>query len=171
MQIKTTLVPAVLFLVLVSGCAGPPKHPTWNNATGSEQHERLMWEAMKAQRWKEVESHLAPTFVGVDAAGKKYDRAGWLGYWKSTPIGEYSLGEVTVDPAGTDMVVSYTLVFDSKPDSKTDSKTAGDSKAGGNSAGGDSSAGPNHSLRVVSVWQSVKKGWILTATSLTPIRE
>jgi len=171
MQIKTTLVSAVLFLALLVGCAGPPKHPTWNNATGSEQHERLMWEAMKAQHWKDVESHLAPTFVGVDAAGKKYDRAGWLAYWKSTLISEYSLGEITVDPAGTDMVVSYTLVVSSKPDSKTDPKTAGDSKAGGNSGGGDNSVGPNHSLRVVSVWQSVKKGWILTATSLTPIRE
>jgi ketosteroid isomerase-like protein len=150
MQIKTTLVPAVLFLALLAGCAGPPKHPTWNNATGSEQHERLMWDAIKAQQWKDVESHLSPTFVGVDAAGKKYDRAGWLASWKSSGIGEFSLGEVTVDPAGTDMVVSYIL------------------NISGNVSG---SVASKQTLRVVSVWQQVKSGWIMTATSLTPIKE
>jgi hypothetical protein len=149
MQTKTTLIHAVLFLVFLAGCAGPPKHPTWNNATGSEQHERLMWDAMKAQKWKDVESHLAPTFVGVDAAGAKYDRAGWLASWKSSAISEFSLGEVTVDPAGTDMVVSYIL------------------NISGNVSG---SVAPKQTLRVVSVWQTVKKGWILTATSLTPVR-
>jgi Domain of unknown function (DUF4440) len=150
MQTKTTLVSVVIFLALLAGCGGPPKHPTWNNATGSEQHERLMWEAMKAQKWKDVESHLSPTFVGVDAAGKKYDRAGWLASWKSSSFTEFSLGELTVDPAGTDMVVSYILNIT------------------GTVSGSDA---PKQALRVVSVWQQVKSGWIMTATSLTPIKE
>jgi hypothetical protein len=163
MHSKTKLLFAVfpLTLVLLAGCAGEPRHPTWNTSTGAEQHERLMWQAMKGQQWKDVESHLAPTFVGVDADGKKYDRAGWLVYWKSASFGDYSLGEVTVDPAGTDMVVSYKLVLNSK--------TSGESSSG--NSGGANNIGSNQSLRVVSVWQQVKKGWILTATSLTPIRE
>ena len=36
--------------ILLSGCAGEPKHPTWKNATGAEQHERLMWQAIQRQR-------------------------------------------------------------------------------------------------------------------------
>jgi len=164
MPFKNALLSVVTLLSIffLAGCAGEPKHPTWNNSTGSEQHERLMWQAIKGQQWMDVESHLAPTFVGVDAAGRKYDRAAWLAYWKSSSLGEYSLGELTVDPAGTDMVISYILVLNSK--------TAGDPKAGGNSGGGDNNFGSNQSLRVVSVWQQVKNGWMLTAMSLTPIK-
>jgi Domain of unknown function (DUF4440) len=152
MQSKTKLLSVVfpLVLVLLAGCAGEPKHPTWNNATGSEQHERLMWQAIKGQQWKDVESHLAPMFVGVDATGKKYNRASWMDYWKSARFSDYSLGELTVNPAGTDMVVSYILNI-------SDNVTG--------------NVGPNQSLRVVSLWHEVKRGWILSATSLTPIRE
>jgi hypothetical protein len=150
MRTTKVLFYVAMLSLLLAGCAGEPKHPTWNNATGSEQHERLMWQAIKGQQWMDVQSHLAPTFVGVDAAGKKYDRAGWLEYWKTSRFAEYSIGETTVDPAGTDMVVSYIL------------------NLSGNVSG---NVSPGQAFRVVSVWQSVKKGWMLTATSLTPIRE
>ena len=137
----------LLSLALLAGCAGSPKHPTWKNATGSEQYERLMWQAMKSQQWKDVASHLAPMFVGVGADGRKYDREGWMAYWKSAHPDDYSLGEVMVDPAGNNMVVSYVLVINQQP------------------------AIPSQPLRVLSVWQQVKSGWIMTATSLTPVRE
>jgi hypothetical protein len=137
----------LLSLALLAGCAGSPKHATWKNATGSEQHERLMWQAMKSQQWNDVASHLAPMFVGVGADGRKYDREGWMEYWKSARLGDYSLGEVMVDPAGTNMVVSYVLVISQQPTAS------------------------NQPLRVLSVWQQVKSGWIMTATSLTPVRE
>ena len=73
MRFKNALFSGIVLLsiVILTGCAGTPKRPTWNNATGSEQHERLMWKAVKGQQWNEMENHLAPTFVGVDAAGKK----------------------------------------------------------------------------------------------------
>lgn len=162
MQFKTVLL-SVAMLVFLAGCAGEPKHPTWKNATGAEQHERLMWQAIKAKQWKEVQFRMAPMFVGVAADGKKYDRAGWMAFWKSAPLQDYSIGEVTVDPAGTDMVVSYVLVFNSK--------TAGDSRSSENSNGGDNNIGSSPPVRVVSVWQQVKSGWMMTATSLTPVRE
>jgi len=91
------------------GCAGTPKHPTWNSATGAEQHERLMWQAIHDQDWAGIERHLAPTFVGVNAAGRSLDRAGWLEYWKGAHLGEFSLGEAAVRPEGADMVVTYTI--------------------------------------------------------------
>jgi ketosteroid isomerase-like protein len=142
----------VSFLVMVfslPGCTGgEPKHPTWKNATGAEQYERLMWKAIRDKDWKEVEYHLAPAFVGVNAAGQALDRAGWLEYWKTSKIKEFSLGEISVQPGGPDMVVTYVLHLDGAP------------------AEHSNNAGP---LRVVSVWQQVKAGWTLTATSVTPV--
>ncbi|HET6935112.1 MAG TPA: nuclear transport factor 2 family protein [Candidatus Angelobacter sp.] len=130
-------------------CAGPPKHPSWKNATGGEQHEKLMWRAIHDKDWKAVERHLAPSFVGVNAAGQSFNRESWLEYWKGAPVGEFSLGEMTVEPEGADMVVTYVLQLSS-----------------GSVAAETSSKG----LRVIAVWQQVKTRWILTTVSLTPVQ-
>jgi ketosteroid isomerase-like protein len=133
---------------LLAGCGGPPKHPKWSNATGAEQYERLMWQALRDGDWKNVHYHLAPTFAGVSAEGQAFDREGWVQHWKTRQIKEFSLAEVSVQPEGPDMVVTYLLHL-----------TTG--ARNGIAAGRD--------LRVVSVWQQVKTGWILTATSDTPV--
>lgn len=142
-------VPSVVILVWLFagalGCTigGASKHPAWKNATGAEQYERLLWQAIRDKDWKEVEYRLAPTFVGVDAKGQTFDRAGWVEHWKAAQIKDSSLGEVSVQPNGTDMTVTYVLHL----------------------SGGGSTA-----LRVVSVWQQVKGGWMLIAQSGTPIQ-
>lgn len=138
---------AALAGLLLAGCAGVPKHPTWSNATGAEQHERLMWQAVRDKDWANMERHLAPTFVGVDAAGRAFDRAGWMEYWKSAQLKEFSLGEVSVQPEGADMVVAYVLHLSPPAASATEDR----------------------GIRVVSVWQQVKTRWILIATSHTPL--
>ncbi len=143
----------VSFVVLVgclTGCTigRAPKHATWKNATGAEQYERLMWQAIHDKDWKNVEYHLAPTFVGVNASGQALDRAAWIEYWKGAQIKEFSIGEVSVQPAGNDMVVTFVLHLVGA--------------AGARSF-------PQGGLRVISVWQQVKSGWILTATSITPV--
>ncbi len=135
------LVIAVIVVGLFAGCAGPPKHAVWPNATGAEQHERLMWEAVQKKDWANYERHLSPTFIGVNAEGKVFDRESWLAYWKNSQGTEFSIGDVNVQPEGTDMKITYVL---QPPGS-----------------------GP---LRVVSVWQQVKVHWFVTATSLTPIK-
>jgi hypothetical protein len=133
---------------LAAGCAGESKHPIWNNATGAEQHERLMWQAIRDKDWANVERHLSATFIGVNSDGQMFDRAGWLQQWKSVTVGEFSLGELQVQPEGPDMKVTYIFQL----------QAAG--------TGASSAAGQ----RVVSVWQQVKAGWVLSATSLTPIQ-
>ena len=135
-----------LSLVLVTiGCGGGvPKHATWSNSTGAEQHERLMWKAIHDKDWKAVEYRLSPSFTGINAAGQALEKAAWIEYWKGAPISDFSLGEVTVQPSGHDMVVTYVL----------------------NLTGASGAA----ALRVISVWQELKGGWVLTATSATPIR-
>ena len=104
-----------------------------------------MWQSIHDKNWPEVERHLAPAFVGASAQGKALDRAGWLEYLKSIPPSDYSLGEVQVQPAGGDMVVGYVIQFSNQ------------------------SAGHATGLRVVSVWQSLKRGWVLISQSHTPV--
>jgi hypothetical protein len=135
--------------LLMAGCAGPPKHARWANATGGEQHERLMWQAIHAKDWAQVERHLSPTCVGVYAEGQMLDRAGWIAYWKNSQQIDFSLGELAVQPEGADMKVTSIIHFQ-----------GGASKALAASGG----------LRVISIWQQIKKRWALTATSITPIK-
>jgi len=135
-------------VAVLVGCAGEPKHPTWKNATGAEQHERLMWQAIQGKDWASVERHLSPTFVGVTADGGMFDRAGWLEQWKSAEVREFSLGEVQVHPEGIDMKVTY--IFHMQTSAKA--------------------LPPSSGLRVVSIWQEVKGRWMLSATSMTPIQ-
>lgn len=136
----------VLYLAL-AGCSGPPKHASWSNATGAEQYERLMWQSIRDKNWNQYSRRLAPTFVGVAADGRALDRQGWVDYWKRRAIKDFSLGDVQVQPEGPDMVVTYVLHLEETSSSS-------------------SSAG----VRVVSVWQQVKSGWMLTASTMTPIQ-
>lgn len=138
MRLAAAIIVVALFL---GGCAGPPKNAVWPNATGAEQHERLMWEAIQKKDWANYGRHLSPTFIGVNAQGKMFDREGWLAYWKNSEGTQFSLGDVNVQPEGTDMKITYVL----QP------------------PGGEP-------LRAVSVWQQVNVHWIVTTTSLTPIR-
>jgi uncharacterized protein DUF4440 len=133
----------------LTGCAGAPQHPTWKNATGGEMHERLMWRAIRDKDWKNFEQHLAPAFVGVDPGGNRYDRAGWVEHWKSSNVGEVSIGDISVQPEGADMVITYLLNLPPAPTS---------------------ASGIIGSMRVISVWQEVKSRWILTASTMTPVR-
>lgn len=137
MRLRTVIL-SVLCLIL-TGCFSPSAKSSWKNATGAEQHERLLWQSIHDRQWNEVENHVSATFVGVSANGQKFDRAGWVEYWKSHPPGEFTLGEFSVQPAGADMVVNYQMQF--------------------NGAG----------AQVLSVWQQLKHGWVLISQSMTPI--
>lgn len=137
-------VPSVVLALAFLGCAGEPRHPGWKNSAGAEQYERLMWQAMRDKNWKEVEYHLAPTFVGVAPTGQALDSEGWVEYWKTAAISEFSLGEIAIQPNGADMTITYVLHLSGK---KSQSQA----------------------FRVVSVWQEIKHGWILIASSATPV--
>ena len=139
----------VSFCLAATGCAGTSKHPAWKNATGSEQHERLMWQAIHEKDWDNIERHLSPTFVGVNSEGQMLDRAGWLAYWKSVQPVEFSLGDLAVQPDGADMKVTSVIHLQ---------------------GGAGKISGPTGGLRAISIWQEVKARWTLTATSITPIQ-
>jgi Domain of unknown function (DUF4440) len=134
----------LLIAAFLSGCWKEPSRFDWKNAPGAEQYERLMWQTIREKEWNEVQHHLASAFLGVAATGQKFDAAGWVTYWQGAQVSDFSIGELTVAPGGPDMVVSYRVTLKG-------------------------TAVPSGDLRVVSVWQQVKKGWVLISQSQTPL--
>lgn len=134
----------VLLSLALAGCLKTPGKSGWSTATGAEQYERLLWQAVHDKKWNEVEHHLAPAFVGVNSTGQKFDRTGWVEYWRGRQTVEASLGELSVQPDGADMVVSYEMHLS-----------------------GDASI--SSGMQAVSVWQQLKGGWVLISQSLTPV--
>lgn len=143
--VRIFVIPLVALYIMLTGCWKEPGKFNWGNAPGAEQYERLMWQAIREKDWAEVEHHLAPTFVGVGAEGKQFDVPGWLGYWKGLQVSNFSIGELAVAANGPDMVVTYDLQLNG-------------------------ASAPASPLRVVSVWQQVKKGWILISQSEIPVK-
>ena len=133
---------ALLFLTN-TGCSAwtEPKKATFSNATGAEQFERLLWEAIKAKNFGEVERQLAATFVDVTHAGAR-DRAGFIAEVRQMDISDYSLGDVQVVPNGNDMVVHYNITLRGTASGKPL---------------------PNTPIHMMTVWQQAKKGWTAIA--------
>jgi hypothetical protein len=144
-RLNSPLIFTLLLCVTLAGCWSEPGKFNWKNAPGAEQYEKLMWQAIREKQWQDVQGHLAPAFVGVASDGRNFDGSGWLGYWKGVQLSDFSLGELAVTPNGADMVVTYSL----------------------NLNGGAAPPGP---LRVVSVWQQVKRGWVLISQTETPVK-
>jgi Domain of unknown function (DUF4440) len=147
---RQLLVSALLISLILSGCSAwnQPKNPDWTSATATEHLERLMWKAIRDKDWPQVERHLAAVFVGVGPRGETLDHATWMEYWKKAQVQDFSLGEVNTQPNGADMVATYVLHFNA-----TDANQSIPAKG----------------LRVISVWQELKGGWVLTSQSATPI--
>jgi hypothetical protein len=137
-------VASLLALTLAACTVGAPKQSaSWSSATGAEQFERLLWQEVKAKNWTEVERRLAPTFVEATASGVR-DRNQALERLKALQVADYSLGELAVRPNGGDMVVAYTITLRA-------------------------ASGGETTLRMMTVWQQVKGGWIAIAHSETGV--
>ena len=116
-----------------------PKNANWKNATGAEQYTKLLWQAVRQKDWLAVESHIASNFVYMDAAGTK-DKQQYVEYLKHLTLSEHTLSDTNVTASGIDSIVTYTLIL--KP-----------------------TAGESESLRVMSIWQQQKSGWVLIAVT------
>jgi len=142
---------SLLILAGVAALAGctiwkEPKTPTWNNATAGEQLERLFWDTVKAKKWSELDKHMAPLFVVQSSSGTR-DRAATLERLRQMDIADYSLGDVATHLQGDTLIVTYNIT------------------RRGSIAGQPFPAAP---AQMMSVWQQVKRGWILIAHAETP---
>jgi hypothetical protein len=128
---------------LLSGCTiWKEKQPhTWKSATGVEQYERLWWQEMKAGNWPEVERRLAATYVSVTPSGTR-DRAQTIERLRQLGVQDYTLGNLEVHPAGSDMVVTYEITIRTASSSETS--------------------------YVLGTWQPYEGGWVAIAHSFTP---
>ena len=121
----------------------PPQSQSWSVATGAEAYERLWWKAIQDRDFKTAELHLAPTYTLTTPSGiQGRDKA--MQYFQDLNLTSVTIGELQVQPAGADMVVSYVAMLQTK-----------------------SSPAPQR-FYMTTVWQQVKNGWIAIAHSETP---
>jgi hypothetical protein len=131
----------VLVLLLVPALAcNMWKKPAsgWSGATGGEQVEKLFWQDVQAKSWAEVDRHVAATFAGAGPAGTM-DRAAFLRHLQASPLTQFSLRECQSQLNGADLMVTCTLHAQW--------------------------AGQPSTSSTLSVWQQVKKGWLMVAHS------
>ena len=110
----------------------------WKGATGGEQIERLFWKDVQDKNWAEVDRHVASIFSGAGPGGAM-DRAAFLRELQKAPLTHVSLSECTSQLNGADMIVTCTLRA--------------------------SWAGQAVNSSTLSVWQQLKKGWVMVAHS------
>jgi hypothetical protein len=132
---------AVSLSSLLNGCSvwGAKNPPTLQSTTSAEQYERLFWAGVKAGNWTQVASLLAPN-VAYAAQGKIIPRDQIVNYLEREQIREVIVSDLSVQPNGPDMTLTYHL------------QTTGQQ-------------GEITSLVAVSVWQQLKSGWVLIAHS------
>lgn len=129
----------VLFLAPTLACNMWSKPASgWIGATGGEQIEKLFWKDVQAKNWAEVDRHVAGTFAATGPGGTM-DRAAFLRDLQKAPLADYSLSECSSQLNGADMLVTCTLRANW--------------------------AGQTLNAATLSVWQQLKKGWVMVAHS------
>lgn len=146
MKWKALAVAMILTVVLSStSCTlwAEKKHSGWRTVTAGEDLVRLFWGDVKSKNWESVETHIAPGFVGVTAAGAM-DRTALIQHLRAMDLQDFQVGEVKAQSAGADLMVSYTI-----------------------SVRGSISGHPlpDTTLHMLTVWQQLKKGWVMVANT------
>ena len=138
----------LIVIVLFPACTVWNERPakTWNDATGGESLERVLWQNIKAKKWNDIEPRLAPNFVLVTPSGS-YDRLAALEHWKGLNVQDYTLGEFDIQLNGDTYVVSYIA------------------NLRGERSGRQLREDP---IRVMTVWQQQGREWLMLAHSASP---
>ena len=140
----------LLLLLLVgcllagNGCTMWSEHPVkaFADATGGEGLERAFWIEVKAGRWSELERHIAGNFVGYSVSEDRLGRQSLIEHLKTLQLDDYSLGNFQTELNSETMVVLYTATIHG-------------------SVGGKPL--PTAPLRMMTVWQHQKAGWMAIA--------
>jgi hypothetical protein len=132
-------------LLAASACIHVSRANAFQKATNLGDYERQMWQDVKAARWIDVRAHIAETYVCSMPNGA-HSRAEMLDFLQSMKLEGFEIHDLKTSPNGADMVVTYDL------------------ELRGMSGGQPIPPGRVH---VLTVWQSVKRGWIEVAQSIT----
>lgn len=140
-------------LLLLSGCAmkvpvaGHTPRSTFGKATGPDGWEQAYWNAIKDKDWAGVERHLSTNYVFTADAGR-FDKPQTLAILKRFDLTSVEVSDIVSHPEGNDFVVTCTLTIAGTLDGKPIA---------------------NPVTRILSVWQTQKKGEQLIAQSETAI--
>lgn len=107
----------VLLGLMMTGCTAFPekKHQDWSNVTRSERLNELFWGDVAAKRWEQVQRHVAPLAVFNEGEKTTSGVSEIMAQLKNSGIGSVQVGDVTSQPAGADLVTTYTLSIDGRP--------------------------------------------------------
>lgn len=141
--LATVVLVCTAFLFTACTKWGEKKNPNWHQATSGERLVNLFWQDVKNKNLKQLGTHVAPEFVGTNEIAT-LDKTALLDHVSHLNIDSFQIGEVETRPAGGDMMVSYVITLRTKsPDgSPTEMR-----------------------LRMLSVWQELKHGWVVIAMS------
>ena len=129
---------------LVSCSEGkPPQSQTWKSATGAEAYERSFWKSIEEADFPSAERCLAPIYTLTTPSGIAA-REDAIQYFHSLKLKRISIAELHVVPQGNDMVVSYVATVETQ------------------------SAPRPTRYYMTSVWQQVKRGWIVITHTEVP---
>jgi hypothetical protein len=138
----------LLFAALLQpACTLWREHPSsnkWTDATGGEGLVRSFWQEVKARRWNELEHHISSNYIGVSREGASLDKEGALAQLRLFQLDDYTLGDFQSELNSDTFVVTYTVAMR------------------GTLAGHTLPAEP---VRMMSVWQKQKAGWLVIAHS------
>lgn len=147
MKSKLTWLAMAVALVLLAmpACIHLTRANAFQKATNLGEYEQQMWESVKAAKWNDVRAHMAESYRCTMPNGA-HSRAEMLDFLQSMKLDGFTISNLQTSPNGADMVVTYDL------------------ELRGMAGGQPLFSGPVH---VLTVWQSVKRGWIEVAQSIT----
>ncbi len=144
LRFVTALLALCSFLSLVA-CTkwGEKKNANWHQATSGERLANLFWKDVKEKKWQQLGAHVAPEFVGTHEM-QTLDKPALLDHLSHLDLESFQIGEVQTRSAGGDLMVSYVIALRMRSGGGTATETR---------------------LRILSVWQELKHGWVVVAMS------
>lgn len=125
-----------------------PKSP-FAALTSMDGHERVMWELVQAGNQPELRAHMAESFVQSGPEGAR-DREAVLAEYAEMKLTGFEMSDVQSWPNGADMLITYTLTLRGTLNERPLS---------------------GRPVRILTVWQTVKRGWVQVAQGLTPMAQ
>lgn len=145
--LQVVLVYALLTTTVACTFYGEKPKTAWDTATSGEQHERLFWDAVKAKNWADVEAHLSGTVV-TETPDTVRNKQQTMEHIRHLNLTDYSMGDIQTEMNGGDLIVSYSMTvhgtFNGQPL-------------------------PDRPMRMMSVWQPLKRGMVLIAHTSMPV--
>ena len=116
-----------------------------SEATGAEALERTFWNEVRMKHWTELDRSFAINYVGETPEGKE-DRAAAVQRFQRVSLRDFSITDVQTELNGTTFVVNYSITLQGELDGRPL---------------------PFSPLRVMTVWQHQKSGWIIIARTIS----